>query len=176
MKTIIIYGSNYGHAKIYAVELAKRLKLEIFNYTEIKKLSSYDCIIYVGGLYAGGVKGFKKITRKIINNIKKVILITVGIADPNDKINQENIKKSIEKRVPKNLFSKIEIYNLRGGLDYSKLNFVHHFMMYIVYAGAQKKQKIERSIEDQAIINTYGKNIDFTDLKSLEPIIECLSN
>ena len=37
MKTIIIYGSNYGHAKIYAVELAKRLKLEIFNYTEIKK-------------------------------------------------------------------------------------------------------------------------------------------
>lgn len=36
MKTIIIYGSNYDHAKIYAAELAKRLKLEIFNYTEIK--------------------------------------------------------------------------------------------------------------------------------------------
>lgn len=172
MKTIIIYGSNYGHAKIYAAELAKRLKLEIFNYTEIKKLTSYNCIIYVGGLYAGGVKGFKKTTRKITNNVKKVILITVGISNPNDKINQENIKKSIENKVAKNLFSKIEIYNLRGGLDYSKLNFVHRFMMRIVYASALKKQKSGRIIEDQAIINTYGKKINFINLKSLEPIIE----
>ena len=72
----------------------------------------------------------------------------------------------------KNLFSKIEIYNLRGGLYYSKLNFVHRFMMRIVYASALKKQKSERSIEDQAIINTYGKKINFINLKSLEPIIE----
>ncbi len=49
-------------------------------------------------------------------------------------------------------------------------------MMYIVYACAQKKQKIERSIEDQAIINTYGKKIDFINLKTLEIIIERLSN
>ena len=174
MKAIIIYGSNYGHTRIYAEELAKRLNLKILSFDKVKSLTGFDYLIYVGGLYAGGVKGFKKTLRKISKDIKKIVLITVGIADPSDKVNRENIKNSVSKKLPKNLFSNIEIYNLRGGLDYSKLNFIHRFMMHMVYVCANKKSKSERNIEDQAIINTYGKNIDFTDLKSLEPIIEYL--
>ena len=57
MNRVVIYGSFYGTTKKYAVELAKRLEVDAIEYNEVKNINDYDSIIYLGGLYAGGVLG-----------------------------------------------------------------------------------------------------------------------
>ncbi|NMA51514.1 MAG: hypothetical protein GX949_00690, partial [Peptococcaceae bacterium] len=55
MDKIIIYGSQYGTTERYAGELSKRTGIKALSYEAVKDLSMYDTIIYLGGLYAGGV-------------------------------------------------------------------------------------------------------------------------
>ena len=45
-----------------------------------------ETIIYVGGLYAGGVRGMAKTVKKISTvKCKRFVVITVGLADPDDE-------------------------------------------------------------------------------------------
>ena len=68
MNNIIIYGSHYGTTKQYAEELSKRTNIEAISYQSVKEINNYDNIIYLGGLYAGGVLGLSKTIKKL-NNI-----------------------------------------------------------------------------------------------------------
>ena len=62
---IIIYGSCYGTTKKYAEELSGRLDCEAVSYENINDINSYKTIIYMGGLYAGGVQVMKKTLKKL---------------------------------------------------------------------------------------------------------------
>ena len=57
---IIIYGSQYGTAKQYAEELARKTSIDLKRYEDVTDINQYDTVIYIGGLYAGGVLGMKK--------------------------------------------------------------------------------------------------------------------
>lgn len=90
---IIIYGSQYGTTKRYAEELGKRTNIVVKNYGEIDDINNYDTIIYFGALYAGGVMGLKKTFSKLSSSDdKKIIIATVGVADPADNENTTTIK------------------------------------------------------------------------------------
>ena len=56
MKSLIIYGSQYGTAKAYATKLSEITEIPCISYENIKDIKDYEQIIYLGGLYAGGVK------------------------------------------------------------------------------------------------------------------------
>ena len=86
MNNIIIYGSNYGTTEQYAKELSKRTNIEAISFENVQEINKYDKIIYIGGLYAGGVLGMSKTLRKLTNIQNKTIIIaTVGLADPTDE-------------------------------------------------------------------------------------------
>ena len=70
MRTIIVYGSQYGTAKRYAEALAGKTGSEITSYEEVMDLDVYDNIVFIGALYAGGVLGLKK-TLSGIHDLKK---------------------------------------------------------------------------------------------------------
>ena len=58
MNRIIIYGSNYGTTKQYAEELSRKTNIQAIPFKMVdQKINNYDIIIYLGGLYAGGVLG-----------------------------------------------------------------------------------------------------------------------
>lgn len=65
MNTVIIYGSCYGTTEVYAKALAHRMGVNAVSYDRTGDLSGYQWIIYLGGLYAGGVKGLAKTVKKI---------------------------------------------------------------------------------------------------------------
>ena len=176
MNRIIIYGSVYGTSKKYALELANRLNVEAISYEDIKNINDYDSIIYLGGLYAGGVAGMVK-TFKKINDIKnkELIVITVGLSDPYNEKNINKIDKSIKNQLKDELFNLIKIYHLRGGIDYSKLGFMHKTMMKMLYNKAQKVPEEERDAEISAMVDTYNKKVDFVDFNELERIIKGIS-
>lgn len=170
---IIIYGSKYGTAKKYAEELAKQSNIKTESFENIKSIDEYETIIYVGALYAGGVLGMAKIFKNISNcDNKKIIIATVGLADPMDVENTNNIKNGMKRQLPNEVYEKAFIFHLRGGIDYSKLNFAHKTMMSLLYKKAKGLPEEKKTAEVKAMIDTYNQKVDFVDFSSLENIIK----
>ncbi len=171
MEKLIVYGSEYGTTKAYALKFSEMTNISLVNYEDIGALSEYDLIIHFGGLYAGGVKGLKK-TIKAIKDSTRLIIVTVGLADVNDKENTDSIKKSISKQVPERILKNTQVFHLRGGIDYSKLNFKHKTMMTLLYNKAKNLPEDKKTAEVKAMIETFNKKVDFIDFQSLLPIKE----
>ena len=172
MNNIIIYGSHYGTTKKYAEELSRRTNIEVISFENVEEINDYDNIIYLGGLYAGGVLGMSKTIKKL-NNIsnKKIIIATVGLSDPTDETNKNNIRNNIKSQIPKEIFEKAKIFHLRGGIDYSKLNFAHRTMMKLLYNAVKNLPEEKQTAENRAMIETYNKKVNFIDFSSLDKII-----
>ena len=172
MGAIIIYGSYYGTAKIYAEALAEQMKCKVLSYDKAKAPDEYETIVYVGGLYAGGVMGMAKTAKKIsADKCKRFVVITVGLADPDDEKNVQNIRKAALRQIPKFLADRTEFYHLRGGIDYGKLSFKHRLMMKMLYEQAKKQPLDERDADTRAMIETYGQKVSFVNLECLENIM-----
>ena len=172
MSNIIIYGSHYGTTKQYAKELSRRTNIEAISFENVKEINNYDKIIYLGGLYAGGVLGMTKTLKKLnkISN-KTIILVTIGLSDPTDEKNINNIRNNIKSQIQKEIFEKAKLFHLRGGIDYSKLNFVHKTMMKLLYNAVKNVPNEKQTAENRAMIETYNKKVDFIDFSGLDKII-----
>ena len=169
---IIIYGSQYGTTKQYAQELSKKTGIKAEKYTDIQDINQYETIIYLGALYAGSVLGMKKTLNKIEDcHNKKIIIATVGLADPNDKGNTDRIREGIKRQLSEDMYNQVKVYFLRGGIDYSLLNLKHKTMMAFAYKRSKRLKEEERTAEIKAIIETYGKKVDFIDFDKLNPIV-----
>ena len=173
MQTIILYGSQYGTTKRYAEKLAEQTGLPAVSYESARDLSRYTQVVYLGGLYAGGVKGLKQTVKKLPAGVR-LILVTVGLADVQDKQNVENIRRSVRQQVPADILQNAEIFHLRGGIDYSKLSFTHKTMMKLLYNHARKLPPEKQTAETRAMIGTFGTQVDFVDFSALEPVIEAV--
>lgn len=175
MEKVILYGSNYGTAKRYADELSKRTGIKALAYNEVSSLSCYDTILYFGGLYAGGVLGLKQtVNRFPITENQALIIVTVGLADPKDQTNIDNIKNSISNQMPKYIYEKCKIFHLRGGIDYQNINLKHKMMMKLLYKKTKNLPPEKQNAETKAFIDTYNKKVDFVDFDSLNDIIAVL--
>ena len=170
---IVIYGSQYGTAKQYAEELAYRVGYELESYEDVTDINTYETIVYIGALYAGGVMGMKK----TFKNMKecgnhRIIIATVGLADPGDKENTDTIKNGMKNQLSKEVFDKAMIVHLRGGIDYSKLGLKHKTMMGMLYKKAVTLPEEKKNAEVKAMIETHNKQVDFVDFNSLDSIIQ----
>lgn len=169
--TIVIYKSKYGSTKKYAQWIAEELECDLFESTQIKKgkLKDYRTIIFGGGLYASGINGIKLITENYDEiKDKNILLFTVGLSSTQDK---SIFKPILEKNLTKEMQENINVFHLRGGIDYKKLGLLHKIMMFMLKQRVLKKNIKERTLDDEGILKTYGKKVDFTDKKSIEPII-----
>ena len=150
---IIIYGSQYGTAKQYAEELARKTSIDLKSYEDVTDINRYDTVIYVGGLYAGGVLGMKKTLAKMSQcQSKKIIIATVGLADPMDTANTNSIKNSMKRQLSNELYENAHIFHLRGGIDYSRLSFKHKTMMGLLYRKAVGLPEEKKTAEVKAMI------------------------
>ena len=169
---IIVYGSQYGTAQQYAEELARKTNIDLKSYEKVTDINRYDTVIYVGGLYAGGVLGMKKTLAKMLQcQRKKVIIVTVGLADPMNTDNIDNIRNGMKRQLSKELYENAHIFHLRGGIDYSRLSFKHKTMMGLLYKKAVRLPEEKKTAEVKAMIETYNKKVDFVDFDSLAPIV-----
>ena len=104
-------------------------------------------------------------------NNKTIILVTIGLSDPTDEKNINNIRNNIKSQIQKEIFEKAKIFHLRGGIDYSKLNFVHKTMMKLLYNAVKNVPNEKQTAENRAMIETYNKKVDFIDFSGLDKII-----
>lgn len=172
MSKIIIYGSIYGTTKMYAEGLARETKISAIPFKDLDDINNYDTIIYLGALYAGGVLGLAKTFKKLRDiKDKKIIIATVGLADPTEEINITNIRNNLKVQLSKEILNNAKIFHLRGGIDYGKLSFAHKTMMTLLYKKTKRMKEEKMTPEDKAIIATYNKQVNFVDFKTLSDII-----
>lgn len=173
MEQIIIYGSRYGSTRRYAEKLSELTGIPATDCSQIPDLSEITTVIYLGGLYAGGVLGLKSTLRAVCSPEKRNwIIITVGLADPKDPQNQQTLRTSLKKQLPPALFHQAAIFHLRGAIDYGRLSLGHRTMMALLYRSVRHLPLQQQSAENRAMIETYGRQVDFTDFRALKPIAD----
>ncbi len=170
-KQLIVYGSRYGSARRYAERLAEMTGTEAVEYKEAKDLDDYDRIVYLGSLYAGGVTGLKQTVGKMSPR-QELIVSTVGLADPTDASNVAHIRQSIKGQIPAHFYDESRLFHLRGAIDYTKLNLKYRLMMSLLAKKVAKLPEEQQNAETRAMLETYGKQVDFVDFSLLQPIVD----
>ena len=170
---IIIYGSEYGSTKRYAERLSEITGIEAVNYKKVKDIGDYKRVIYLRGLFAGGVMGLKKTVSKMTSQ-QELVLATVGMTDPNETTYFEGIRKTLKAQLPAPIYDDNKIYHLRGAIDYSQLGFKHRIMMKMFHSMLLKKPESELTADAKAVLETYGKQVDYVDFDGLKPIVEII--
>lgn len=171
---LIIYGSKYGAAKRYAEEFARRTGDKAIPYKEARHAGE-DTVVYFGGVYAGGVRGLARTAKHFIaKNISRFLVATVGLSDPDDAKNAQNLRRAVLAAVSEPLQGKLQIFHLRGGIDYAKLSASHRLLMKLMYSFEKRTPPERRGAEAQAIVETYGKAVDFTDFAALDAVCACI--
>lgn len=109
IETIYYFGSQYGTAKSYAQKLSQLTDIECISYDKIKNRLDVESVIYIGGLYAGGVKGLKT-TMKYLPESADLTVVTVGLADVNDPVNVEKILHSLRSQLAHDRYIKTKFF------------------------------------------------------------------
>ena len=173
MERIIIFGSQYGSTYRYAKKLSEQTRIPAIRYKDAPELFNMQTIVYLGGLYAGGVLGLAKTMRNFsLRNGQKLIIVTVGLADPVEPENQNNICTSLQKQLSPELLDRAKIFHLRGGIDYQRLSLGHRTIMALLYRSLRKIPLDQQTAENRALIETYGKQVNYIDFGALEAIIQ----
>jgi menaquinone-dependent protoporphyrinogen IX oxidase len=176
-KTLIVYHSKYGFTKRYAQWLAAELNADICEGKNVNasKFKDYSTILFGSSLYAGSNKAANLLVKYFEQaQGKKVVLFTCGMFDVTNEANVAVINKELDKVITPEIRQKIKVFHLRGGIDHQNLSFLHKTMMKFPYAQIKKKPENERTDADRDFLALYGRTIDFSDKKMLEPIIKLI--
>lgn len=167
----VIYKSIYGHTKRYAEWISDALQGDLYELQDFKpdRIEHYDTIVYGGGLYAGGILGHSFIVQEFERLRKKnLVLFTVGLAATEDR---SIFAPLLHKNFPEEILSTIQIFHLRGGIEYNKLGLRHKTMMAMLKAKVSRN-KGQQTEEEALMLSTYGDRIDFSDERSITPLTD----
>ena len=154
MSRVIIYKSKTGHTERYARMLSKELNIPCYSYKDAK-VSENDEIIFLSYIYASKIMGLSKILKKY--NVKVVIAVG-ALAYSKDYLNTLKDANNI----------KLPFFYLRGGIDYSKLNFFFRKFLPVIGKDIAKDNK--------DLLNLFKSGGDFVTKNNLEPCINYLKN
>lgn len=177
-KTIVIYTSKYGAAKVYAEAIAKELDCEAKSLKEFKKneLFRYKTIIYGGGVHAGGIEGWddfrKWLKPYLVQNPpeKKVICFAVGINvqnfDARAQLRDVNFDKSWTRP--------LTCYYYDGRFDESILSKVDGFIMKMT-KNMLRDKGLNMDENERQLLDRIEKGCDLINLDEIKPLIASLS-
>ena len=175
-RAVVVYRSEYGSTQQYAQWLAVDLWCDVFDRRNIQleDLQEYDTIIYGAPLRAGGKVPGSKFLRKEIEMLgdKNLILFTCGIADPEVGKNRRVIQDRLIKTLTDDVLTHIKVFHLRGALDYRQLSGVHTLMMIKRKRTIARLGPAERTPEEQTLLDTYRKTVDYVDRDAIRPIVK----
>ncbi|MDR2972001.1 MAG: flavodoxin domain-containing protein [Bacteroidales bacterium] len=174
-KVLVMYYSKNGTTRRYAEWIAEELNGDLFDIKNIKSdmLSGYDVIILGSPILAGTIKGLSIFTKnQNLVRDKKIVYCACGIEDMSNETVTNRIRGYVEKTVSDEIFQKMKIFFLRGGFDHYKLNFMFKLMFWIAKKKVDKKPAEKLTVDDKLVLETYGKNLDFTNKENIKPIVE----
>ena len=152
MSRVIIYKSKTGHTERYAKMLSEELDIPCYSYKEAK-VNDNDEVIFLSYIYASKIMGLSKVLNKY--NVK--VIIAVGaLAYSKDYVNTLKQTNNIDK----------PFFYLRGGIDYSKLNFFFRKFLPVIGKDIAK--------DDKELLNLFKNGGDFVNKDNLKEVLNYL--
>ena len=154
----IVYKSNTGHTKQYAEMLGDSLKVPVFELKEAKsKLKKNDEIVFLGWVCATKIQGLSKIKKY---NVK--CIGAVG-AYPIEKNYIESLRQANKVNV--------ELFYLRGGLNFNKLTGLKKKVLQFVGNMIEK----ENNAENQEMIKLFKNGANYVSEENLKPMLKYIN-
>jgi len=174
-KILVMYYSENGTTKRYAEWLAAELSGDLYDIKNVKSdmLSDYDVLILGSPLLGGAIKGLNIFTKNYgLIKDKKLVFYACGIEDMSNEMITNRIRGYVEKAVPDELFQQMKIFFLRGGFDHYKLSLKYRLLFWLAKKKIDKTPVEKLTVDDNLVIETYGKKLDFTSKENVKPIVE----
>ena len=152
MSRVIIYKSKTGHTERYAKMLSEELNIPCYSHKDAK-VSENDEVIFLSYVYVSKIMGLSKILKKY--NVKVVIAVGV-LAYSKDYLNTLKDANNI----------KLPFFYLRGGIDYSKLNFFFRKFLPVIGKDIAK--------DDKELLNLLKNGGDFVTKDNLSEVLNYL--
>lgn len=161
--TAIIYTSNTGYTQQYAILLGKKTGLPVYSLKEVKKEpTAGSCIIYLGWLMAGKVKGYAK-AAKCFN---VVAVCGVGMGATGSQL--QDLRKANA------LPSSLPVFTMQGGFDLKRLRGIYKIMMTVMAktAGKGLADKKDRTPDEDAMLDLLLNGGNRVSEENLAEVLE----
>lgn len=155
----IVYKSNTGYTKQYAKMLGASLEVPVYDLKEAKsKLKKGDEIVFLGWVCAAKIQG--------LNKIKKYNVKCIGAvgAYPAEKNYIESLRQTNKVNV--------EMFYLRGGLNFNKLTGFKKKVLQFVGNMMEKENKAE----NQEMIKLFKEGANYVSEDNLKPMLEYIGS
>ena len=157
--TAIVYTSNTGHTRQYALLLGEQIGLPAYYLDEANsQLSGGSPVIYLGWLHASHVKGYSKASKRFA----LCAVCGVGLCDTGTLTSEVRKATSIPEDIP--------LFTLQGGIDHSRLKGMDKLMISMLTKGlAAKKQ---RSAQDERMLELLSGDESFVSPENLSEVLQ----
>ncbi|MDY4490721.1 MAG: hypothetical protein SPE19_09385 [Candidatus Faecousia sp.] len=147
----IVYTSNTGYTREYAVLLGEKTGLPVYSLEEAdKKLAQGNTIVYLGWIMAGKVQGLAKASSRYH------IAAVCGVGMGANGSQLEDVRRSND------LAAELPLFTLQGGFDIHRLRGVYKLMMTVVSKTLGKKlaEKKNRTPDEDDMLKllTHGES------------------
>ena len=165
MKRILVgYKSISGFTKTYADWIAQTLGADLLSAKQItpKLLRTYDIIIYGGSLHASGIAGLKCLPLDKLAD-KTIIVFCTG-ASPKTGALVELLRKE---NLP--VQSQIPLFYMRGGFDFSKLDFWNKILMRLFKLKLRMMRK--KTSDATGMLAAYEKPLNAVKKQNIDELV-----
>ena len=156
--TAIVYSSNTGHTRKYALLLGEQIGLPAYSLEEAgSQLSGGSPVIYLGWLHASHVKGYSKAASRF--DLRAVC--AVGLCDTGTLTDQVRKATSIPEGIP--------LFTLQGGIDRSRLKGMDKLMISMLTKGLSSQK--QRSAQDERMLELLSRDESYVSLENIAEVL-----
>lgn len=174
MKSLVIYTSQTGFTRKYAMWLADRLNADILDLKDAKKkekdfFNDYQAIIYGGWAMAGNIVKLKWFLENASTwKDKRLAVFCVG-GSPNDN---PDIDVTLHNMLTDEQRNYIRAFYCQGGFNYEKMNAPSKLAMKMFISTLKKKK--DATEEEKKMVEVMSSSYDISDINFIEPIVDYL--
>ena len=155
----IVYTSNTGHTRQYALLLGEQTGLPVYSLDEANaQLSGGSPVIYLGWLHASHVKGYSKAAKRFA----LCAVCGVGLCDTGTLTDQVRKATSIPEGIP--------LFTLQGGIDRSRLKGMDKLMISMLTKGLASQK--HRSAQDERMLELLSKDENYVSPENLAGLLQ----
>ena len=140
----VVYTSNTGHTYEYAKMVAEYTGLPVYSQKKKNKLQKNSSVIYMGWLFAGTVKGY----RKAIKRFKVTAVIGVGLCGTGELTE----KVRISNLIPEN----VALFTVQGGMNHGKLKGINKLMINALMKSMSGKSDMSKEEAERLALLRQG--------------------
>ena len=168
--TAVVYQSRYGSTSRYAHWIADKTDAALIKLSDLtpSEILLHSTIIFGSPIFAGTL-GCARFMRQNAETLKKrrigLFVVGLGPLDSPDRL------AVCDTALPRALHSWVDVFQLRGAIDYSKLSLAHRLIIKVVDRQTVRRARKNPTTANRECAAQVGKNMNYVEPATVEPIV-----